>query len=188
MDKAKAAARALIEMLDALYQMVLTIVLMVLSLVGIAPRPTAAGVARDILDQDPAAPEPEAEREETPDLGWLVKDHASQRIGRRPVGMPALAPLPAVIEAWISDLDPAQIRRLASHDLAAKLVQQHVMSGTGGCLPSLGYVLPPMRSAYPAPAAPGREGRTGTGKGSMRVDLNEVLQDLGYAPAGPRFR
>lgn len=185
MDKATKAAKALVALLDELYRLVAAIVMGVLYLVGIAPRPTAATVARDVLEQAPAAPEPEPEIE-TPDLGWLIKDHASRRLGRRPAGMPTLAPLPAVVESWIAELDPAQIRRLASHDLAARLIQQHVTSGTAGCLPTLGYVLPPMRKAYPAPVAPGREGRTG--KGSMRVDLQEVLEDLGYAPAGPRFR
>lgn len=184
MDKATKAAKALAALLDALYRAIVAIVMGVLSLIGIAPRPTAAAVAREVLEQAPMAPEPEPEIE--PDLGWLVKDHASKRLGRRQAGMPTLAPLPAIIEIWMADLDQAQIRRLASHDLAARLIQQHVTSGTAGCLPTLGYVLPSMRTAYPAPVTLGRDGRTG--KGSLRVDLQEVLEDLGYAPAGPRFR
>ncbi|WP_375453435.1 hypothetical protein [uncultured Methylobacterium sp.] len=187
MDKAKKAALALAAMLDRFYALIAAIVLGILGLVGIAPRPTAAGLAQAVLDQEPPpTPEAAAEEEATPDLGWLVKDHAAQRVGRRPVGMPALAPLPAVVAAWLDGQDPVQLRRLAGHDLAARLIQQHVLSGTGGCLPSLGYVLKPTRSTPQAHVH--RAGEGSAGKGSMRVDLNDVLQDLGYAPAGPRFR
>lgn len=187
MDKIKKAAAALAALLDALYALVAAIVTMMLGLIGIAPRPTAAGLAQAVLDQEPPPPAPEAAAEEpSPDLGWLVKDHAAARIGRRHTGLPALAPLPGVVEAWLVGLDPAQLRRVAGHDLAARLVQQHVLSGTGGCLPSLGFVLPPMQPAPQAHVYRAGEGRTG--KGSMSVDLQDVLQDLGYAPAGPRPR
>lgn len=121
-------------------------------------------------------------------LGHLIKDHAKRMMrDEYALWKPAPDPLPTDVERWLMRMDNAQLKHVIR--LPAWMLQEHVLTGAKGSLHSLGYCLP-----QPAPARiqgyGGGDDRGGrSGKGGGPVNLAQVLDQLGYAPAaGPRMR
>lgn len=156
-----------------------------LRILGFGPGPgSAQALAVEALaDAEPAPANDERPRStfEGADLGHLVKDHAGARLGQRAAGMPALDPLPFWLQHWFDGLDEVRLRKVASASIPGWLLQKHLLAGTSGTLPSLGYVTPAPKGSGNGGTAGGKEGKSGGGV--KPATLDEVLEEMGYAPA-----
>ena len=158
-----------------------------LRLLGFGPSPDTAQAraAVALANAGPAPPNDVAERPRSPfegaDLGHLVKDHAAARLGQRASGMPALDPLPFWLLFWFEGLDEVRLRKVASASIPGWLLQKHLLAGTSGTLPSIGYVTPAPKGSGNGGTAGGKEGKSGGGV--KPASLNDVLEEMGYAPA-----
>ncbi|SFM84700.1 hypothetical protein [Methylobacterium pseudosasicola] len=190
-----------------MYQLIVSIIQAILAALfaplrwlGWQPAPRAADVAAaalsEVREQDR-----QVEPQPAPDLdgplplpqfhaplGHMIKDHAKRMLrDEYALSQPAPDPLPTDVDRWLLRMDDAQLRHLVR--LPAWMIQEHVLTGAKGSLHSLGYCLP-----QPAPARiqgyGGGDDKGGRGgKGGGPVNLQQVLDQLGYAPAaGPRMR
>lgn len=191
MDK---AMKALMAMLDALYRLVAAVVMTVLGLVGIAPRPTARDVAREVLADDGETVDHAAGEAEEAPLGFMVRAHARALRWAPMPGDPVLQPLPPLVKSWLDRMDQSQLRSMAG--MPAAWIEQHVLSGEAGQLKSLlGLCTADEILARPirATAAAGGTGDGRSGKssgGGQRVSpapapaepsftLEQIMADIG---------
>lgn len=188
------------QLIVALIRAILDALFAPLRWLGWQPAPRAADVAAMAL-AEVRKEDRQAEPQPAPDLdgplplptfhaplGHLIKDHAKRMLrDEYALSQPAPDALPTDVDRWLTRMDDAQLRHVIR--LPAWMLQEHVLTGAKGSLHSLGYCLP-----QPAPARiqgyGGGDDRGGRGgKGGGPVNLQQVLDQLGYAPAaGPRMR
>lgn len=158
--------------------------------------PASAIVAAALADAEAVPEEAAPSRPRSPfegaELGHSIKDHAAARLGQRAPGLPELAPLPFWLRFWFSELDTTQLKKIASPSIPGWLLQQHVLAGTGGTLPSLGFVTQAPAASKVGTAAGGKDGKSAAGGDRNKpepINLAAVLDELGYVPArGMRMR
>jgi hypothetical protein len=197
MDKAAIkAAKALAALLDSFYRLIAAVVMGILGLVGIAPRPTARDVAREVLADDGETVDHAAgEAEESP-LGFMVRAHARAIRWAPMPGDPVLQPLPPLVKSWLDRMDQSQLSSMVG--MPAAWIEQHVLSGDAGQLKSLlgpctadAILARPIRpDAAAGGTSDGRSGKGGRGGGQKATPaaaaeakreftLEQIMQDIG---------
>ncbi|NEU12609.1 hypothetical protein G3T14_10715 [Methylobacterium sp. BTF04] len=188
----KEALAALRLFLDALYEMVMLLVavlLFPLRWAGIVPPRDATDVARETLAADDGTVGPAVADEPAP-LGELVRRHAMARRWPQP-GAPELAPLPPLVASWLDRMDPAQLKTLTS-GVPVGSIERHVLAGAHGDLTSLlgactgeDVRARPIRTRAPAPIEPARTEPAPDGEPPT---LEEMLEQAGIDPETLEYR
>jgi hypothetical protein len=104
----------------------------------------------------------------------LVLAHARKRLFSHE-RHPTLVPLPAALEAWIAQLDGAQLGDIIGAQGGP--LQRHINAGLAGSTALGPYRLPPvLPHAVPNPA---KKGATGGTTATRSQDIAAVLDELG---------